>query len=171
MDRDQAIVAATDATSAPAAPSAPRIALRPHDALPWLLMPQGVPLEILIDASAVRVPNTSDWFHGVVSQRGNLLPIFDLASWAGLSIAADRPRQVIVVGLPSRTFGLISDTTPRLLHIEGTGGRPAGYAGALSAYLTLAHSDGREEAYEFAAPEWLAHVSQHVSRVGGIVQS
>ncbi len=170
MDRDQAIVAAADAASAPAAPSAPRIALRPHDALPWLLLPQGTPLEILIDASAVRVPNTNDWFQGVVSQRGNLLPIFDIASWAGLHTAADRQRQVVVVGLPSRMFGLMSDTTPALFHIQGTGGRRAGYSGALSPYLSLAHSNGREEAYEFDASGWLTHVSQDITRAGGIVR-
>ena len=170
MDRDQAIVAAAVAAPAPAAPSAPRIALRPHDSLPWLLLPQGIPLEILIDASAVRVPNTNDWFQGVVSQRGNLLPIFDIASWAGLNTAADRQRQVVVVGLPSRMFGLMSDATPALFHIQGTGGRRAGYSGALSAYLSLAHSNGREEAYEFDASGWLTHVSQHISRAGGIVR-
>ena len=170
MDRDQAIVAAAGAASAHVAPSAPRIALRPHDALPWLLLPQGIPLEILIDASAVRVPNTNNWFHGVVSQRGNLLPVFDLADWAGLHTEAGRQRQVVVVGLPSRMFGLMSNATPALFHIQGTGGRRAGYTGALSPYLSLAHSDGREEAYEFDASTWLMQVSQQISRAGGIVR-
>ncbi len=171
MDRDQAIPAAADATatSAAAPPPALRIALRPHDALPWLLLPQGVALEILIDASAVRVPNTHDWFHGVVSQRGNLLPIFDLAAWAGLRVDPDRPRQVMVVGLPSRMFGLMSDATPTLLQIKGTGGKRAGYTGALSPYLSFLHADDREEAYEFDASTWLAHVSQQISRTGDIV--
>lgn len=171
MDRDQAIAipAAAAAASAAATPPALRIALRSHDALPWLLLPQGVTLEIMIDASAVRVPNTNDWFHGVVSQRGNLLPIFDLATWAGLHVEPDRPRQVIVVGLPSRVFGLMSDTTPALLQLQGMDGKRAGYAGALSPYLTFAHAHGREEAYEFDAATWLAHVSQQISRTGGIV--
>ncbi len=169
MDRDQAIPAAATLASAAAAAPTLRIALRPHDALPWLLLPQGVALEILIDASAVRVPNANDWFHGVVSQRGNLLPIFDLATWAGLHPDPDRPRRVIVVGLPSRMFGLMSDASPALLQLQGTGGKRAGYTGALSPYLTFAHADGREEAYEFDASTWLAHVSQQISRTADIV--
>lgn len=169
MDRDQAIAIPAAAASAAAAPPTLRIALRPHDALPWLLMPQGVALEVLIDASAVRVPNTNDWFHGVVSQRGNLLPIFDLATWAGLHVEPDRPRQVIVVGLPSRMFGLMSDATPALVQLQGMDGKQAGYTGALSPYLTFVHADGREEAYEFDASTWLAHVSQQISRTADIV--
>lgn len=171
MDPQQASVAATAATSAAIAASAPRIALRPHGALPWLLLPQGVALEVLIDATAIRVPNTNDWFHGVVSQRGNLLPIFDLSLWAGLQPADDRLRQIIVVGLESRFFGLLSDTTPALLHIEGTGGTRAGYIGPLSPYLSLAQADGREEAYEFDVSAWLSRVSQDISRTGSIVQA
>lgn len=171
MDHDEALAAATAAASAAATPSAPRIALRPHDALPWLLLPQGVALEILIDANAVRVPNTNAWFHGVVSQRGNLLPIFDISLWAGQHPTSDRQRQIVVVGLESRLFGLLSDSTPALLHTGDTGGRRAEYTGPLSPYLTLAHSDGREEAYEFDAAAWLSRVSQDVSRTGSIVQA
>ncbi len=151
--------------------SAPRIALRPHDALPWLLLPQGVSLEILIDASAARVPNTNAWFHGVVSQRGNLLPIFDLSMWANLQAADDRPRQIIVVDLGPRLFGVLSHTIPALLHIEGKGSRRAEYIGPLSPYLSLAQSAGDEDAYEFDAPAWLSRVSQEISRTGSIVQA
>jgi chemotaxis signal transduction protein len=171
MEQNQAPVAATAAASTAAVPSAPRIALRPHDALPWLLLPQGVALEILIDASAIRVPNTNTWFHGVVSQRGNLLPIFDLSMWAGLHPAADRQRQVVVVGLESRLFGVLSDTTPALLHIEDTGDRQATYNGPLSPYLSHIRSNGREEAYEFDASAWLSRVSRDISRTGSIVKA
>lgn len=172
MDRNPANAAATTAASAAVvAASAPRIALRPHNALPWLLLPQGVALEILIDASAVRVPNTNAWFHGVVSQRGNLLPIFDISRWAGLQPAGDRQRQIIVVGLESRFFGLLSDATPALLHIDDTVDRPAGYIGPLSPFLSLPQSDGREEAYEFDAAAWLSRVSQDISHTGSIVQA
>jgi chemotaxis signal transduction protein len=166
MDHHQALIATTAAPSAAVVPSAPRIALRPHNALPWLLLPQGVALEVLIEASAVRVPNANAWFHGVVNQRGNLLPIFDLSMWAGLPIADDQPRQIIVVGLESRFFGLLSDSTPTLLRIEGTGGRQAEYTGPLSPYLTLAQADGHEEAYEFDASAWLSQVSLDISRSG-----
>ncbi len=169
MDRDQATVVM--ASPAAAVPSAPRIALRPHNALPWLLMPQGVALEVLIDASAVRVPNTNAWFNGVVNQRGNLLPTFDLALWAGLQPANDRPRQIVVVGLESRFFGVLSEATPALLRIEGTRGHHAEYTGPLSPYLSLAQADSDIEAYEFDASAWLSRVSQDISRAGGIVQA
>lgn len=170
MEQNPATVAAA-AAPATAVPSAPRIALRPHDALPWLLLPQGVALEILIDASAIRVPNTSAWFHGVVSQRGNLLPIFDLSMWAGLPPSAGRQRQVVVVGLESRLFGVLSDTTPALLHLEDTPDRQATYTGPLSPYLSHMRSNGREEAYEFDASAWLSRVSRDITRTDSTVKA
>ncbi len=78
--------------------AAPKIAFRAHPALPWLVLPDGLPMQVVIDAVPVRVPNTQPWFLGVVSQRGVLLPVFDLAAWAGLRHDPSERMQIASIG-------------------------------------------------------------------------
>lgn len=150
----------------PARVAPPRIALRPQAGLPWLLLPQGVPLEVLIDAEAIQVPNTQPWFDGVVSQRGNLLPVFDLAKWAGLNTTSRDKRQIVVVSLDKRHCALLAESSPMLMHIDTPAPAPASanYDGPLSPFLHEHYATAHGDAYEFDIERWLTVVSQQVPR-------
>jgi len=61
-----------------------------------LLIARGATGEILDDASIFSVPNTAGWLLGMVNQRGNLVPVFDLG--ALVDVPADAARRLLVVG-------------------------------------------------------------------------
>lgn len=142
--------------------AAPRIAFRPHHQLPWLLLPEGVPLQVLIETAPVRVPNTRPWFEGVVSQRGNLLPVFDLAAWAGLPQEADARRQVIAIGLGTQACAMLCAVTPTLLTI-GDEDPTSTEDGALSPFLGRSYTSALGKAREFDIQRWLATAARQIS--------
>lgn len=147
------------AATAPAA--TPRIAFQAHPQLPWLLVPEGVPMQVLIDAVPVRVPNTRDWFKGVVSQRGNLLPVFDLAGWAGLPASDARP-QIVSAGVGATACAIVCAATPTLLFAEREA-MPAATVAALEPFLGRAHASAQGIVREFDLQRWLAAAAQDIT--------
>jgi len=172
MARDDAMAAATDA-HAPA--DLPLIGVRPHPALPWLLLPDGVPAQVLADAVPVKVPNAQAWFRGVVSQRGNLLPVFDLGEWAGHGRTLGEGRTgptVVAVGIGAEAFALLSHRQPGLLFVGREAvGNSAHREGPLADYLGHARpiaagaAEG-EHAHAFDARRWLGDIAHHITRAG-----
>lgn len=140
---------------------APRIAFQAHPQLPWLLVPEGVPMQVLIDAVPVRVPNTRSWFKGVVSQRGNLLPVFDLADWAGLS-ASDAKPLIVSAGVGASACAIVCAATPTLLFAEREA-TPAATVAALEPFLGRAHASAQGIAREFDLQRWLAAAAQDIT--------
>jgi len=160
-------MSATDASAeiAEGAPQAvPRLGFRPHPQLPWLLAPPGVPLQVLIEAAPVRVPNTPHWFRGVVSQRGNLLPVFDLAGWAGLDDTGMERPQVVSVGSGAQACAVLCGITPSLISIvEDAEADAAGSAGALAPFLGRAYATSLGLAREFDVARWLAAAASNIN--------
>lgn len=152
-----------------------RIGLRPHLALPWLVLPDGVPAQVLSEISLVKVPNTRPWLRGVVSQRGNLLPVFDLAEWAGhghTTGESNRSPSVVAIGVGADAFALLSHRAPGLVRVEpgeATLAEGDHGHGPLSGYLgrALRVASGVTDAghaYPFDARRWLGDIAQHISR-------
>ena len=139
-----------------------RIAFRPHLALPWLLLPEAMPLHVLFETTAVRVPNTRPWFHGVVSQRGHLLPVFDLAAWAGLSIEDDSTSKIVAIGLGAQACAMFCVGAPTLLKV-GQKAPSSTEDGELSPFLGNSYSSTAGRACEFEIQRWLTAVAQRVS--------
>jgi chemotaxis signal transduction protein len=152
----------TTGFEAAARAAAPRIAFRPHRQWPWMLLPEGMPLQILMEASAVRVPNTRSWFLGVVSQRGNLLPVFDLANWAELPVTADANPKVVAIGLGTQACGMLCVDAPTLLSV-GTEDFTLAEDGALSPFLGRGYTSALGRAREFDIQRWLATAAQQIS--------
>jgi hypothetical protein len=141
----------------------PRIALRPHLELPWLVLPEGISLQMLMDVVPVRVPNTRSWFHGVLSQRGILLPVFDLGHWAGLTPLDRRQAYVVAVGQGAHACALLCAAAPGLIAIHGDSSERHD-TGLVAPYLGATGMASRYgPVYEFDAYRWLANATQHVS--------
>ncbi len=159
-------MSAIDATSSgfdpPAHRDALRIAFRPHRILPWLLLPEGMPLQVLVETTAVRVPNTPPWFQGVVSQRGNLLPVFDLPAWAGLPDDADAQPKIVAIGLGAQACAMLCAITPTLLSVAAEDQAPSD-DGALSPFLGRSYTSALGKAREFDIQRWLATAAQRIS--------
>lgn len=106
----------------PAAQSHACIAFGVHPALPWLALPDGQRAQMILDARVARIPNTQCWFRGMLSVRGNLLPVFDLAAWAGLQSEAD---SVLTVEDGPHALALLSLGAPRVLRAHAVRTPPA----------------------------------------------
>lgn len=149
---------------------APRIAFRAHPALPWLVLPEGLPMQVLIDAAPVRVPNTHPWFLGVVSQRGVLLPVFDLAAWAGLGHDPATRTQIVSIGNGADACAMRCSGMPLLLALApatspATGDRP------LDAYLDDRFDSASGPARRFDIARWLAVEAPKIGAGGAIALS
>ncbi len=161
MSAEAAIAGAGDATA-----SAARIVYRPHAQLPWLLAPEGVALQVLMDTTPVRVPNTRPWFRGVVSQRGVLLPVFDPAVWAGLERDGGRRLQIVAVALGAQACALVCEDPPTLT-APGAELHAAEAEGALSPWLGRTFASALGSVREFDIRRWLADAAQQIVGTAG----
>lgn len=162
----EAAAAAAPAAALPATASS-RIAFRPHADLPWLLLPEGLRMEVLMDAAVVRVPNTRAWFHGVISLRGVLLPLFDLGTWAGLREDRLASPQIVSIGSGPQACALRSDGMPMLLQVSADPAPDMRPGGAIAAYLDDGHDSAVGTAFPFDVVRWLAVETRHVAAESG----
>jgi hypothetical protein len=128
-------------------------------------MPQGIPVQVLIEAAPVRVPNTRPWFRGVVSQRGNLLPVLDLAGWAGLDDNDAKPH-IVSVGVGAQACAIVCASAPTLVLTGARTTAADGESAALGPYLGDTYASAQGIAREFDLPRWLAAAAQDIS--GGV---
>lgn len=170
MSAPEIDIASPDART-PAA--VPRIAFRPHRALPWLVLPHGLAMQVLIDARPVQVPNTQSWFRGVVSQRGNLIPVFDLAEWAGLPLEGAEREHIASVNLGAQASAcaLVCCETPTLARVStvDSASAAAGFEAlprVLAPYVSRVHGTDAGLAHEFDILRWIATAAAHVPATG-----
>ena len=72
-----------------------------------------------------RLPDVSPFISGVMNLRGAVVPIFDLRVRFGLDAPVDRLTSVIVVGVGSRSVGLVVDEVIKVLRVPSEGVRAA----------------------------------------------
>ena len=84
-----------------------------------LLLPRDQICEVTEGIPDCRLPNTPCWFAGVVNQRGNMVPVFDVAAMLGASIhtAPESRSWVLIVATREAAVGLKSGTLPETLQI------------------------------------------------------
>jgi hypothetical protein len=144
------------------APTPARIALQPHPLLPWLMLPEGVPSQVLMEARPVAVPNTRAWFRGMVSQRGNVLPVFDIGQWAGLEQLDPSQARIVAVGIDAHACALVCHGLPTLVTVHGATPCSDDW-GLLAPYLGDMHTSAAGAAYHFDLMRWLADAAQRVT--------
>jgi len=106
---------APDAMSAPATHAGPSLRYGVRVGGHALLTQPGVSGEIVVDPTLYRVPLAPDWLVGVVNQRGNIVPVFDVAALLGEGRSADDARLVLVLGKAEAAAGLQVDGLPRAI--------------------------------------------------------
>lgn len=86
-----------------------------------LLLPRDAISEIAEQRPECRLPNTPRWFVGVMNQRGNIVPVFDIATM--LDAAQDAPGAsawAVVVGNRDEAVGLYVRNLPQTLRIQAS---------------------------------------------------
>jgi len=82
-----------------------------------LLLPQDEVSELIENMAVCRLPNTSTWFDGVTSVRGNMIPVFDLHELFAIEHAGAK-RRLIVVGENETAVAFWVDDFPRLVSLD-----------------------------------------------------
>jgi twitching motility protein PilI len=81
-----------------------------------LLLPRREVSELVENQPICQLPNTSTWFNGVTSVRGNMIPIFDLHKLFDIGHEGKR-RRMIVVGEAEKAVAFWVDEMPRMVSL------------------------------------------------------
>jgi chemotaxis signal transduction protein len=67
-----------------------------------------------------RLPNAPDWFCGIANLHGKLIPVFDLAAYAGIAADKETRRMLLVLAHGNDATGVLIDGLPeRLRQVAG----------------------------------------------------
>lgn len=81
-----------------------------------LLLPIDEISELIEDPAVCRLPNTSTWFSGITSVRGNMIPVFDLHELFDINYG-DLKRRLIVVGDNETAVAFWVDDFPQIVSL------------------------------------------------------
>ena len=79
-----------------------------------LLLPRREVSELVNDLAVCQLPNTSSWFNGVASMRGNMIPVFDMHLLFDIAVENKR-RRMIIVGEDETAVAFWVDEMPRMI--------------------------------------------------------
>ncbi len=74
--------------------------------------------EIIRYAEPRSVASRLDWVRGVISLRGRIVPVYDLASRLGLRSQVTEQTKIVIVEATSETAGVIVDGVEEVLTVE-----------------------------------------------------
>ena len=74
--------------------------------------------EIIRYAQPRSVASTVDWVRGVISLRGRIVPVYDLAARLGVSSELSEQTKIVIVETESETAGVIVDDVEEVLTID-----------------------------------------------------
>ncbi len=74
--------------------------------------------EIIRYAEPRSVASRADWVRGVISLRGRIIPVYDLAARLGLASALSEQTKIVIVEAGNETAGVIVDGVEEVLTVE-----------------------------------------------------
>lgn len=64
------------------------------------------------------VASRADWVRGVISLRGRIVPVYDIAARLGISSELTEDTKIVIVAAGSETAGVIVDSVEEVLTVE-----------------------------------------------------
>jgi len=83
-----------------------------------LLASDKVVSEIFETLPLCALPNTPAWVHAMANQRGNIIPIFDLAILLGMPKTETKRPYYLVIGQNEDAFGVLLDRLPEKVRLQ-----------------------------------------------------
>lgn len=74
--------------------------------------------EIILYTQPRAVPSPDPWVTGVISLRGVIVPIDDLAARLGVAAACSEDAKIVVIETPAGTAGIVVDAVEEVLTIQ-----------------------------------------------------
>lgn len=82
-------------------------------------LPIGVVNEIIRYAEPRSVASVTDWVRGVISLRGQIVPVYDVAARLGITSEVTEQSKIVIVEAGAETAGVIVDTVEEVLTVSG----------------------------------------------------
>ena len=98
--------------------------------------------EVVMQAVIYPLPNVPAWFPGVLNQRGNLLPVFDLHQLLDIEERSHDKRTVLVLDQGSDAVGMLIDGLPQAIPLTQTLRHVPSLPAALAAHVPSAYATG-----------------------------
>ncbi|MGH2913371.1 MAG: chemotaxis protein CheW [Solirubrobacteraceae bacterium] len=88
-------------------------------------LPIGVVNEIIRYAEPRSVASRTDWVRGVISLRGRIVPVYDVAARLGLASELTKQSKIVIVEAGAETAGVIVDSVEEVLTVTDDQIEPA----------------------------------------------
>ena len=128
-----------------------------------LLMPHTFS-EVIPQAVIYPLPNVPPWFLGVLNQRGNLLPVFDLHQLLRARNRGHDNHTVLVLDQGSDAVGMLIDGMPQAVTLTRTQGQVPALSQALKAYVPAAYRAGDTVWLEFDHQAFFTATGAQITR-------
>ncbi len=112
-----------------------------------------------------KVPNTAHWFIGLANLHGNLVPVFDLAAYLGISRGTGSKAMMLVWGRGEDAAAIVIDGLPARLALSDAHrlDTPA-VAEALADFVSAGFEHGGEVWLEFEHARFFETAAQRISQ-------
>lgn len=74
--------------------------------------------EIILYRTATKLPNTADFMEGIISLRGKVIPVIELAKKFGLAIDGEKDKRAIIVEVAGQEIGVIVTEVTEVLRLS-----------------------------------------------------
>ncbi|HTT07917.1 MAG TPA: chemotaxis protein CheW [Gammaproteobacteria bacterium] len=121
------------------------------------LLKSGEKVEVIDAIPACPIPNTPQWFAGMINVRGNLLPVFDLKLLLDLELTTPS-RWIMIFGQGSAAAGIHIDTLPTAVHTGEPITPPPAVPELLRACTTHSYREGETHWIEVSFEAFFAQL-------------
>lgn len=137
-----------------------RIAFRIAPLLPLLVLPAAVVSQVVVDQRLAPVPNVKPWFKGVLNQRGNMCPVFDVAAWMGHP-QADASARVLMISPGPMVIAILCIGLPEIVELQRSTEISTDHP--MASICMDAFATDKGEVYQFDPLHWLRRVGPSVT--------
>ena len=74
--------------------------------------------EIIQYNSVTKLPNMPDFMEGIISLRGKIIPVIELALRLGLSVKKDVDKKVLIVETAGQEVGILVDEVTEVIRLQ-----------------------------------------------------
>ena len=107
------------------------------------LVPEGTVSELLESAIIYHLPNAPRWLVGLINMHGNVIPVVDVASYAGDEISHLQKSNVLAIGNSESAIGVLIDGLPEAIKENGVVTNTSAMPEKLDGYVEAGiYSDG-----------------------------
>ena len=79
------------------------------------IVPEGTVSELLHNSKIYHLPNAPGWLVGLINMHGNVMPVVDIASYAGVEISHLKKSNILAMGENENAIGVLIDGMPEAI--------------------------------------------------------